>query len=121
MSILDDMFQTYASPAAEHWFGVKIKLKRGTRETPDVPATWMKPPEEQDFEGLPLRITHRVYRIRVDAYVLDAKVVEPVNGDILIETIGGTATRFQVLPTDSMPAVERDGDGTHWIIRTKKI
>ena len=120
MSILDDMFQTYGSPAVLHWFGVTVKLIRGPRETLDVPATWSRPPEEVDLEGMPLKITHRVYRIAVDAYVIDGLAVEPKRDDLIFETINGICTQFEVLPTPNAPAFELDGDGRHWIIRAKK-
>ena len=121
MSILDDYFQTYATPTLLHWFGVTVTLKRGGTPTPDVKATWSRPPEEVDLEGMPLKITHRVYRIAVDAYVIDGVVVEPKKDDYILETISGQCFTFAVLPKDQLPAFERDGDGFHWIIRAKKV
>ena len=121
MSILDEMFQTYASPALVHWFGVTVTLQRAGRETTGLAATWSKPPEEIDLEGMPTKLTNRIYRIAVDAYVINEQAVEPRRSDIIKETINGTATCFEVLPTDRSPAFELDGDGRHWIIRTKKI
>jgi len=121
MSILDDVFQTYAMPTLLQWFGVTVSLKRGPRETTGVTATWMRPPEEIDLEGMPLKITHRVYRIAVDAYVVNGEAAEPRRADLITETINGVATMFEVLPTERMPAFERDGDGYHWIIRVKKV
>lgn len=120
MSQLDDYFQTYATPTLQHWFGVKVTLQRGPRQTANVPATWSKPPDEIDVEGMPLRITHRMYRIAVDDYVIDGAIVEPKRSDLLIETIHGQETTFEILPTETMPAFERDGDGYHWIIRAKR-
>jgi hypothetical protein len=121
MSQLDDMFATYASPAMQHWFGVTVTLLRGPRKTEDVPATWSRPPEDVDFEGVPLKLTHRVYRIDRDAYVIEGQPVKPMEADLLIEVIGGEACKFKVLPNDNMPAFELDGDGKTWIIRTKKV
>ena len=121
MSQLDDFFQTYAMPAIQHWFGVRLTLQRGPRQTTDVAATWSRPPDEIDVEGMPLRITNRVYRIAAQDYVINGQIVEPKRSDLLIETIHGQATTFEILPTENMPAFERDGDGYHWIIRAKRI
>ncbi|WP_425618034.1 hypothetical protein NA78x_001727 [Anatilimnocola sp. NA78] len=121
MSILDEMFQTYAMPTLQHWFGVTVKLNRKGRETPNVKATWWRPPEEVDLEGMPTKVTHRVFRIARDAYVIDEAVVEPKRSDFIIETINGQVFTFEVLPNDDLPAFELDGDGYHWILRTKKV
>lgn len=121
MSILDDCFQTYASPTLLQWFGVTVTLKRGGRTTEDVPATWSRPPEEIDLEGMPTKLTNRVYRIAVAAYVINGEAVEPRRADVITETINGVETCFEVLPTDVSPAFERDGDGYQWLIRVKKV
>lgn len=121
MSILDDTFQTYATPALLYWFGVTVTLFRGGRETPDVPATWSRPPEMVDQEGMPLVITHRTYRIAVAAYLINEEAVEPRAGDRIEESINGVDTCFEVLPVERSPAFEKDGDGVHWIIRAKKV
>jgi hypothetical protein len=121
MSQLDDYFQTYAMPTIQHWFGVNVTLQRGPRQTTDVVATWSRPPDEVDLEGMPLKITHRVYRIAVSAYVIGSTVAEPKRDDLIKETIQGTELTFSVLPNDRLPAFELDGDGLHWIIRTKRI
>ena len=121
MSQLDDYFQAYATPTLQHWFGVKVTLQRGPRQTTDVTATWLRPPDEIDPEGMPLKITHRVYRIAVSAYVIGSTGTEPKRDDLIKETIGGNECSFAVLPNDRLPAFELYGDGLHWIIRTKRI
>lgn len=117
MSILDDMFQTYGSPAVQHWFGVTVTLKRGPRETPDVQATWSRPPEDVDLEFIPTTITERIFRIDLSAYLIDEVRVEPRKHDRIVE--GGVT--FEVLPTENAPEFELSGDGFSWLIRAKKI
>ncbi len=117
MSILDDMFQTYGSPANKHWFGVTVTLKRGPRETSGVTATWSRLPEATDLEFIPTKVTERFFRIDVSAYVIGGEAVEPRKHDRIVE---GSCT-FEVLPTDRFPEVQRSDDGNSWLIRAKKV
>lgn len=122
MSRLDSMFQMYGAPLLRHWFGVSLTLVRGSRETTSVLATWIKLADDFDDEGVPLRITHRVYRIPVASYVINEAVVAPRAGDRIKETIASVVVTFQVLPTsDEVPAWELAGDGADWIVRTQRI
>ena len=117
MSQLDDLFQTYAAPTQQFWFGVQVKLRRGPRETADVAATWSRLPEEVDLEFIPTNITERLFRIDVAAYVIDEARVKPQKHDRIIE---GDVT-FEVLPTEGAPEFELSGDGFSWLIRTKRV
>ena len=117
MSILDDVFQTYAAPAVQHWFGVTVTLKRGPRETTGVTATWSRLPEDVDSEFIPTKVTERMFRIDVAAYVIDQFQAKPQKHDRII---AGSLT-FEVLPTESAPEVERSDDGFSWLIRAKKV
>ena len=117
MSILDDMFQTYGAPTVQHWFGVTVTLKRGPRETTGVTATWSGLSEDVDGEFIPTKVTERMFRIDVTAYVIDQIAVEPQKHDRIV---AGDLT-FEVLPTDRAPEVERSDDGFSWIIRAKKV
>lgn len=117
MSILDDMFQTYGSPAHEHWFGVTVTLKRGPRETTGVPATWSRPPETVDDEFIPTTVTERIFRIAVTSYVINGERVEPKKHDRIVDS----GITYEVLPTEEMPEVQHSDDLNSWLIRAKKV
>jgi len=121
MSMLDAMFQQFAAPTLRHWFGVTVTICRGQRETPNVVATWSKPPGEVDLEVMPMKLTHRVYRIPVASYQINGEVVKPQRSDRIREVIQGNTCEFEILPDDSSTDISTDGDGHDWIIRTKQV
>jgi len=79
---------------------VLVTLRRsGYSDVTDVPATVGTTAIEQEMEdGSSLRIDSHDFLIATSAYQFGGVVVEPADGDIVIETVAGIERQYQLRP-----------------------
>lgn len=105
-------------------FGVPVGIRRmgndPTTVTAEVTVTDYEVPNEQT--GLTEIIQFRDYLIPVADYQVGGIVVEPRDGDRLLESIGGADCEFVVVPVGKRPAAEwHDLARNRWLIHTKQF
>lgn len=100
-----------------------VSIKRGAFTTANVPAQiGLTSAAVEDSSGIVFEQRVRTYTIHVTDYKVNSVVVEPAPGDVIIDSVDGTARHYEVLPQAGQPEKQwADAFGLAWMISTKLI
>lgn len=108
-----------ASTLLDQQFGELVTIRRGTKSTADVLASWMTQDSEiVSPDGQQTLAVDRSWLVAKSQYVFDGEAAEPRTADTLTDSLG---TRWEVLPSIAGPAVLSFAGGADWEIKTKKV
>jgi hypothetical protein len=94
-----------------------VAIVRGSSKVTGVACVgWDREYEVFDTEGIQHYVTIREWLIDRDAYEVNGVIVEPRQGDVLIDEDG---RQWELQPQANRK--EKDRHGTDWILRTKLI
>jgi len=121
-SIADQLWQDVGAPLSKELFGVPVQLKRaGVLSNVITAIADQVTYQVIDQEGFLTSYTSRDYTLPVAEVIWNGEVKEPRKGDIVVETINGVVSEFEITPMAKNSATSLKPNGFDWLVHTTQV
>ena len=120
MNLLDRGSRWLTGQMAQH-AGTRVLFRRGSIAIMlEQVVKFRREVEVIDEDGIPTIIQVFEFRVSIEAFEIAG--ITPRTGDLLIETIDGDESNYEVMPTQGIPAVKDMANDRHYMsLMTKRV